>query len=74
MISKREAALNYLVLGLFAAVALFPLLGVLSSALTEPSRSSASLTFPGRRTSRTSPPPGAKATSARTFGPASSSP
>jgi raffinose/stachyose/melibiose transport system permease protein len=46
MISKREATLNYLALGLFAALALFPLLGVLASALTEPSRSSASLTFP----------------------------
>ncbi|GAA5003095.1 carbohydrate ABC transporter permease [Actinopolymorpha pittospori] len=46
MISKREAALNYLILGVFAIIALFPLLGVLSSALTDPSQSGASLSFP----------------------------
>ncbi|MFD2080497.1 raffinose/stachyose/melibiose transport system permease protein [Actinopolymorpha cephalotaxi] len=46
MISKREATLNYLILGVFAIIALFPLLGVLTSALTDPSESSASLTFP----------------------------
>ncbi|WP_020573884.1 carbohydrate ABC transporter permease [Actinopolymorpha alba] len=46
MISKREATLNYLILGFFAVIALFPLLGVLSSALTDPANSSASLTLP----------------------------
>ncbi len=46
MISKREATLNYLILGVFAIIALFPLLGVITSALTDPTESSASLTFP----------------------------
>lgn len=43
---RRDAAINYLILGFFAVIALFPLLGVLSSALTSPSESSASLSFP----------------------------
>lgn len=46
MISRREKVVDYAILGFFAVIALFPLVGVLTSALTDPTRTSASLTFP----------------------------
>ena len=46
MNSRREAIVNYTILIFFAVIALFPLLGVLASALTSPAQSSASLTLP----------------------------
>ncbi len=46
MNSRREVIVNYTILVFFAVIALFPLVGVLASALTSPSQSSASLTLP----------------------------
>ncbi|MEU1600983.1 carbohydrate ABC transporter permease [Streptomyces sp. NPDC005708] len=46
MISRRERALNYAILTAFAALALVPLLGVVTSALTPVAQSSPSFTWP----------------------------
>lgn len=46
MISRRERVLSYVILTFFAVIALFPLVGVLTSALTNAERSSASLSIP----------------------------
>ncbi|MDH6622849.1 raffinose/stachyose/melibiose transport system permease protein [Streptomyces sp. LBL] len=46
MISRRERALNYAVLTVFAALALVPLVGVVASSLTPRSQSSPAFTWP----------------------------
>ncbi|MGY6026508.1 carbohydrate ABC transporter permease [Streptomyces spinosirectus] len=46
MISRRERALNYAILTVFAALALVPLLGVVASALTPAAQASPSFTWP----------------------------
>jgi raffinose/stachyose/melibiose transport system permease protein len=47
VITRRERALNYAILAVFAGLALLPLVGVLTSALTPQSQASPSLTWPG---------------------------
>lgn len=47
MISTKEKIFNYAVLTFFAVIALFPLVGVLTSALTDPDAGSATLSLPG---------------------------
>ncbi|MFI1332384.1 carbohydrate ABC transporter permease [Streptomyces sp. NPDC020845] len=46
MITRRERALNYAILTVFAGLALLPLVGVVSSALTPAEESSSSFTWP----------------------------
>lgn len=48
MTSRREIVLNYVVLGVFAVLALAPILGVLIMALTPPAESSATFHLPSR--------------------------
>lgn len=48
MISRRERALSYAILIVFAALATLPLIGVLASALAPRSQSSASFSWPDR--------------------------
>lgn len=52
MIPRRQAALNYTILTVFGILALFPLVGVIASALTPAAQSSASFTLPRHPTLR----------------------
>ena len=46
MISRREVIVTYVVLGIFALIALLPILGIVVMALTPPAQSSATFTIP----------------------------
>lgn len=46
MIPRRQIAMNYAILAVFAFLAIFPLLGVIASALTPSAQATASFTFP----------------------------